>query len=174
MAPFLEANTADKQAALDCAWELAPEGANTLVAQLRILEGQSRAFTTAGALKTQSSNGHFSTAFDPGTGALPAISQARMWRDLIDLYGQCAIWILNPSADWWGWNGSGGGCVPTQFTYVQRDTYQTITVPLPQAAPTDEMVDGLMRDALVPVTERQSNYSQLRVPPFGWGGGAWI
>lgn len=173
VAPFLGATTDDKNLALDNAWDAALEGANTLPAAMRLLRSTADAFSSAGALKTQSSNGHLSTAFDPGLGALPAIVQVRVWTELLALYQECILWIMNPSPDWWGWDGS-GGCVPTSFTYVARDTYQVVTVSLPQAAPNDDMVDGLMRNALVPVTERQSDYSSLRVPPYGWGGGAWI
>lgn len=162
---FFSTTTADKVYALDTAWAYSKANEKPLPASFRALESDARSFVAAGALKASATNGHSSMAFDPGTGAPAPVEDARMWRDLLDLYQRAILWILNPSM---GLDGT----IPTSFDYIARDDsatpYATITVALPMASLVDDTtVDGLMRNWLVPITEIQNEYTQLRVPAWG-------
>ena len=149
--------TEDRQAALDDAWEQKTPSAITLYAQLRAFEKSARTPTLLSGVVIMSSgsNGHTGQAFSPGAGAPTPMDFARVWRELRNLCERAIVWLGQPVGL--------DNYVPATYSYRQRDTFALITVNLPVTNPTDEQIDGLMRQWLVPITEAQSDYNALRL-----------
>lgn len=150
-ARYFSTTTEDKQSALDDAWEAAPDGDLTLRAELRKFERAARLLISDGPLQSSSSNGHSGSWMPPGDGAPAPVEDARVWRELINLYDSALLWLLTgrffdiDSAD-------------TSFVYYTREMVLTTDV-LPIASPTDIQIDAKMRDLLVKPTEYRGDYS---------------
>ncbi len=157
MEPYLAASSYDKQSVLDSVWDScqpAQEGSDPvpLINQLRANESDARSGLQGGmSVKASNTNGHSALAFDPATANLSPLAYARIFRDLIDLYGEAVVFMKRPP------------CNITSFKYQQRVTYDLIEVTVPNATPNDEQIDGYMRNRLVPITESQSDFSLLIV-----------
>ena len=150
-------SSADKQAALDDAWDAAADNDGALRDSLRNFEKKARLNVGIGSadgpILSSSSNGHSSTSMNPSEGAPAPIEMARLWRELIQLHDQARLWLKT-------------GIIydrdtpETSFTYYDRAfTLKTVTVPI--NAPTDEEIDAKMRDWLVQISESRPDYSLL-------------
>lgn len=154
-ARYFSTSAEDRQAALDDAWESAPDGDLALRAQLRIFEKNARLLISDGPLLSSSSNGHSSSSMLPGDGAPAPVEDARIWRELISLHDQALLWLKTGSL-------FTGDAPETSFKYYTRD-FTLTTDALPIVSPTDIQIDAKMRDWLVPVTETRGDYSGCRV-----------
>lgn len=136
---FFSINSEDKQSALEDAWDAAPDGDGTLRGQLRIFEKSAKqVIQGGGVVQSSSSNSHSSSDFAPGAGAPAAIEYARVWRELINLFDSSKAWLQNPPLN-------------------------LVPAPIPIPNPTDEDIYAKMNDWLIPITERQSDYSNLKL-----------
>lgn len=75
---------------LDDAWDACPEGANTLRQQLRDFEKEPGSLFKGGSIASVSKNSSSQTYSLPGSGRVTAQQMANGWRNLINLFDQCA------------------------------------------------------------------------------------
>lgn len=150
---YFSPTTEDKQSALDDAWDAAPDADQTLRGQLRIFEKSARGFIADGPILSSSSNGHSATSMNPGDGAPAPVEDARLWRELINLFDEALLWLKTGQTFC-------GSDPASSFTYYTRDMVLVKDV-LPIASPTDTQVDARMRDLLIKVTEVRGDYSGL-------------
>ena len=150
-------SSADKQAALDDAWDAAADSDGGLRDSLRNFEKIARSNlginAADGPILSSSSNGHSSTSINPSEGAPAPVEMTRLWRELIQLHDQAKLWlrtgIIYQNDD-----------PETSFVYYDRAGTLT-TDALPIANPTDIQIDAKMRDWLVDITESRGDYSML-------------
>ena len=150
-------SSADRQAALDDAWEDAADNDGALRASLRNFEKTSRLNIgikgADGPVLSSSSNGHSSTSMNPSEGAPAPIEMARLWRELIQLHDQAKLWLQTGII-------YQNDTPETSFVYYTREGVLTTDV-IPTASPTDIQIDAKMRDWLVDITESRGDYSLL-------------
>lgn len=150
-ARYFSTTTEDKQSALDDAWDASPDGDLTLRAQLRKFEKSARLLISDGPLQSSSSNGHSASSMLPGDGAPTPVEDARLWRELINLFDSCLLWLKT---------GKFFDNEPAEsaFVYYTREM-DLVTDALPIDTPNDIQVDAKMRDLLIKPTEYRGDYS---------------
>ena len=148
--------TALKRGALEDAWDpIKNDPTPDLRAALRALETKARKAVAGGSLGEVGANGRRSVFSLYGPGQLTPVQAAEGWRELIDMFDAsndflvfCATYGLDPAQ--------------VELNGLPDPLPPAVTNP---TTPTSADIFQWMFDHLIPITECQSDYGWLRVPP---------
>ena len=139
---------------LDTSYENAKLRQTKLRDSLRSGEKIAVASISGGTISSTSGSGRSASFFGPGSGAITVQQIAAGWRYLVDLFDttksfldSCGKYGLDPDS-------------------VRDDGWpSTLTVVDSGYSSTDESIYTWMKQLVIPVTESQSDYHWLRIPP---------